>query len=470
MPVVGFVGLGGQSQLGNKYTNTGVRMAAALSAASWTATGISHVASEIARRLPAWSCTTHGAIAATLGSVTTGSTGAGGSSFISDTIDPTVAPGDDTPLSGNSDSRLTAAGQTYMASFDTILALSGKDAWVVMRDGYTFDIQAAKGQSKVNQCRSEKLWWGLVEQKLIATGKPYRMFIGPPGLTDRPDSQGHFIGALHEVQMHMAGGNGYRSADPDIAGFAAIPNLYVLAGSSCYVASSHTNEADNLAPDTGLGVNDYTHQSVESNARWARQVALQVARWLEPGTAQEYNGPPTIAACFWDAANNRVRVQFAITPGNRLVWSPRADEDSANWTIEGCSAAAPNLYGHILLHAHRLMPQDKSYQRIRPERIPVSAIAVDNGAAAAGVAYLDLTLAAGVKPTKGSCFSIFPSKYGRHYWRRTENIAASLKRLDGLWEEAGGTPYVVTAACEDVLTTGRTLMFPLPFTNFPVSI
>jgi hypothetical protein len=470
MSVVAYAVIGGQSQAGNRFTNTGVRMAAALSGASWTQTGISHLASEFQRRCALWSMTTHGAIAANLAGVTTGSTGAGGSSWIDDTIDPTAGSGDDTPLTGNSDSRLTSAGQTYMASLDTILALSGKDAYAIVRDGYSFDVQETKGQSKVNQCRAERLWWGLIEAKLIATGKPYRMFIIPPGLTDRADLLGHYIGMLHETQMHMAGGNGMRSADPAIAGFAAIPNLYVLGGAQCYVASSHTNEADNLAPDTGLGVNDYTHQSVESNVRLVRQIALELARWLEPGTVQEFNGAPTIHSCIWDAANNRVRVRFNITPGNRLVWSPRPAEDAATQLLEAGADTAPYYYGHILLHAHRLYQPVATYERMRPVRIAVSAIDVDNSFNAIGTAYLDLTLPAGITPTRGTCFSIFPSKYGRHYWRRTENIDPGLKLLDGLWEEAGSTPYVVSAACEDVLAAGRTMMFPLPYTNVPVVV
>lgn len=466
MASVGIAIIGCQSQGGAFTVNTGSVKEAALSA--WTRSGRDQLTFEINRRLPSWTASFYASVAANIGAVGAGSTGAGGSSWIDDTIDPTVAPGDDTPLSGNSDARLTTAGQTYMASLDTILGNS-HDAWIVIRYGYTFDIQEAKGTSKVNQCRAEKLWWGLVDAKLAAKGTPYRMSIVPPGLTDRGDLMGHYIGMLHETALHMAGGNGYRSDDPDIAGFAAISGLYVDGGSQCYVANSHANEADNLAPDAGIGVADYTHQSVGGSVRLANQLGLIYARWLDSSTPQEFDGQPRVTGCTWDAGNSRVRVKFAITAGNRLVWSPRPAADATNFLLEAGANTAPYYYGHILLHAHALLVPDKAYQRIRPARIAIDAIAVDNTSAASGIAYLDLTLPAGITPTRGTCFSIFPSKYGRHYWRRTEAIAANLKLLDGLWEEAGVTPYTVTAACEDILA-GQTMMFPVPVANFPVAV
>lgn len=132
--------------------------------------------------------------------------------------------------------------------------------------------------------------------------------------------------------------------------------------------------------------------------------------------------------------------------------------------------AAQNGKTQILVHAHRIYVPAAAYQPLRPERIAVTAIAVDNTDAATGYAYLDLTL--GVTPTLGTRFSMQPGEYYRMYSRQTEAIATTNKLLMGLREEHGSTPYTVDAACADVLVTpgtdGHTWLSVLPCAGVPV--
>mgnify|MGYP000932142852 CR=1 FL=1 len=124
----------------------------------------------------------------------------------------------------------------------------------------------------------------------------------------------------------------------------------------------------------------------------------------------------------------------------------------------------------FLVHAHRIYQNlnSGSYQPARPEQIPASAISVDNSEAATGYAYLNIAIGS-VVPTLGTCFSIQPANTYRQYGDQTGVGAASTKPLLGLREEAGGTPYVISAACEDVLIAGRTFLPVMPVSNVPVA-
>lgn len=128
------------------------------------------------------------------------------------------------------------------------------------------------------------------------------------------------------------------------------------------------------------------------------------------------------------------------------------------------------LEEQILVHAHRIYQNlnSGSYQPARPEQIPASAISVDNSVAATGYAFLDIAIGS-VVPTLGTCFSIQPANTYRQYGDQTGVGAASTKPLLGLREEAGGTPYVISAACEDVLIAGRTFLPVMPVSNVPVA-
>lgn len=467
MPTVGVIECPDQSQGGFFKSNVSAYMEAALSAASWLQTGRGMLKAEIERRLPGWTATMYGNTASNPGTTAPGDTGAGGSSFVADTIDPTLGSADDTPLSGNSDARLkSGTGQVYMASIDSFIAANNAstDAWIVFQYFQTWDIADTKGRDRINQCRAIALWWTLVAAKLAATGKPYRMYIVSPGFSDRSSSSFH-IALLRECQQHMAV-NGRRSAETALAGFPVVPNLYLLSSTTGAASFDDAQEADNVDPATG-GV-DRAHPSVGSSMRIARQIALGMARWINPATAQEYDGIPFVVSAFVKpGAPTTVRVKIKITPGNRLVWPAMPAEDAALAVIEGGSITAPQGISHLLVHAHRhYVPVGAPYQPLQPALIPVQSITVDNSQAASGFAFLDLVLPA--KPTRGTCFSIQPAQYYRMYWRQTENIATTLKLLAGLREEAGGAPYVVDAACTDILVAGRTWLPVLGCVNVPV--
>jgi hypothetical protein len=290
------------------------------------------------------------------------------------------------------------------------------------------------------------------------------MWITTPGFTDR--SNRWLMGRMHEVDSHMCQ-NGLRSADPAIAGYARIPDLYLMAGANQCVSFNDAEEAD-----TGTAVSpttDRAHQSVASSIRLARHRALVLARWLEPSTAQEYEGAPyCVNAWIKSGAPDTVRVRVKITPGNRLVWTPRATEDAASVSLEQGSTTFPNDNGHIMVSAARVYTNQPASFPVRPQAIPITAIAVDNTDAASGYGYLDVTLAA--TPTLGSCFHIQPGTTWNYYTRKLDGTASTTTRLlTGLREEAGGTPYTVNAACADVLIPGRTFLQVLPVSSLSIA-
>lgn len=469
MPVASEIDIG-QSQRGFFRSNASAYFEAALTAAGWTRNGVAERKAEIERRLPGWTVNTYGGQAAGIGLLVAGDTGAGGSAFVDDWIDPTVAPGDDTPLSGNTDARLTTGvGQIVAASVDSIIAANnaGTDVWLLNQIFQTWDIADTKGRSKVNQCRAIRLFYNFMGAKFAAAGKPYRMYIVQPGFSERSGSD-YFMLALREAQEHMAV-NGRRSNDPALAGFAVVPNLYLLGSANCAVSFDDAREADNVAT-----ASDRAHQSVGSSIRLARMMALGQARYLDPLVPQEYDGIPYVVNAHVKAGSPLVvRVRVKITPNNRLVWVPRPAADAGTQALEGGTAAFPTGNINMLVHAHRqyIPGAAAPFQGLRPQRIPVTAIAVDNSAAATGYAFLELTLA--TAPTLGTCFTIQPSQSYRQYWRQLEAIATNLKELPGLREEAGGTPYTVTAACEDVLATpgaiNHTWLPVQACTNVPVA-
>lgn len=466
MPTVRAILCPGQSQAGFFLNNGTIYKEAALSAV--TQSGVGELKAEVERRLPGWTFVNHGRIANTTGTVIAGDTGAGGSSFVNDTIDPTVSPADDTPLTGNTDSRLIAGtGQVYMNSIDSIIATNNAstDAWIVYQHFQTWDIaEGALSDSRLIQCRAMKLWWTLVRSKLLATGKPFRMYIVTPGFSER-GNQNWQMGLLHESHNHMTQ-NGYRSVAPEIAAYDRIEDLYLLVGANGTVSFDDARQADNVF----VSATDFAHPTLGSNIRLARQMALGIARWTATSVTQEYNDVPYVEAFEYQPGNPfGVRAKVKITPGNRLVWVPKP-ADQVSITPEAGGVPVSDLPGgnsHVLVHAHRFYTSGTPYQGLNPHRIPVVSIGVDNTYSSVGYGYLNMELAA--KPTYGTCFSIQPSqKYTMYTYQTSTSIAPGNKLLMGLREEAGTSAYSITASCEDVLISGRTWLPVLPVTSFRI--
>lgn len=444
--------LGFQSQGGFWNNNASIYQEAALVAASIGANGRGTLVNEIVRRVPGKTVTHVGEVQS-LGDYSSPVMGDGGTAFVADTINPTLAPGDDTPLTGPSDGRLNAVrGTAFLNNFNTELAAraGAAERIIVYMFHYTHDIADTIGNNAVNQCRGLTLWWNYVRSRLLTTGKPFRMYIVPAGFSDRLSPWNR--ARIHEAQSHICV-NGRRSTDPALAGFPVIPDLYLAGGAQCMVSFGVAAQADNGTSS------DFAHQSQASSIRLARVLALEFSRWLNPALPQEYDGIPFAQNAFWDAANSRIRVRVKITAGNRLVWVPRPAEDAASFMLE---AGVPwdvtdwrfSGHGHVLVHAHRFY-QAAGFARARAERIPVTAISVDNSPSSTGFAFLDLSIGT-VLPTRGTCVSIQPAAGYRGYWRQAEAIATNLKLLAGLREENGGTPFAVSAACEDVIAAAGT--------------
>lgn len=433
---------------------------AALVAASNIQTGRGETIVEVQRRLPGWTYNEIGQVSPSSGAPSQ-LFGTGGTSFVDGVIDPTLTPGSILPLSGNNDPRFIAGtGQLYGANLDTQIAATKAvtDYYLHFQYFQTYDTQRPKGQSFYNQVLAHWLQWNFMASKYQATGKPFALGVVLPGLSTGGNA--YAMAAMHEAVHHLAV-NGRRSSNPLLAGFPVIPSLYILATCNAGVAFDDAREADNVAIGT-----DRIHPSQASSIRIGRQMAATIAKIFAPEVAQEYDGPPYIVNA-WVKESGVIRVRIKITANNRLVWKPRPTEDATAYTLEGGGSTFPEGAGHIMVTGHKFYQPRQVYHRWRPWRLPVTTIAVDNTAAATGYAFLDLTV--GKMPTLGTCVSIQPSQSYRHYWRQEEAIDPSLKLLSGLREEAGGSAYDVSAACEDVLIAGRTFMSVLPAISVPVA-
>lgn len=467
MPTVGAILCPGQSQAGFFRSNVAAYKETALSAVLQTGSG--EMKAEVERRLPGWTLNQYGNIASNPGTTSAGDTGAGGSSFVNDTIDPTAGPGDTTPLSGNTDTRLvTLTGRLYMTSIDSIIAANNAttDYWIVYHYFQTWDIdEGSISGSRYYQCLALQLWYTLLRSKLQATGKPFRMYIVTPGFSER-GGRNWYMGLLHECHNHMSQ-NGYRSNEPSISGFSRIPDLYLLCGANMAVSFDDARKADN----TFVSVTDLAHPSVGSSIRLARQMALGISRWLDPSVSQEYNGIPYVESFEYHPTNPLgCRVKVKITPGNRLVWQDRVAEDVSTMTLGAGyiqSSSNPGDDAQVLVQAHRFYTSLAGYQPLRPEVIDITSIGVDNTYSSVGYGYLNIELFS--RPTYGTCFSIQPSQFYKMYTRIDDtSIGPGQKFLMGLREEAGTSAYSITASCEDILESGKVFLPVTPVTSMKI--
>lgn len=458
MPVLSFVPRG-QSESGFFQTNAGgsAYREAALVAAGNNTTGSGVLAAEIARRLPGWTAVKRGEL-----TPTTPTTMWGGTSFIDDWIDPRISPADNTPLTGNTDARISGGrfGGQYMASLDSLIASHNAttDAWCSIWFRQTWESDDRTDQfgawpfNIVEYARAITLFVTLEASKFAATGKPWRILAVHPGPTER-GGLNHAL--MREVVQHLAV-NGRRSQRASLAPFAVIPGFHVGGTTVNHITFAAAQQAD-----TGTLGSDFAHQSVGSSQRSGRQLAVELARWLSPGTPQEFNGHPYLRSAFKvPGSPNLIRCRLQITPGNKLVWQG-PDALDTDVTVTGGTTTNPT-YSHIMVHA---APIDGL---AIPAQLAVTSVAVSNAPTAQGYAYLDLTLSA---PVPAAAYvSLGASQTVVGYTRRAEAIATTLKKKVGLYEDA--TPLndlVVDAAMSDLLRVPAAVAMPvLNTTNLPV--
>jgi hypothetical protein len=450
----------GQSEAGFFITNAGATAyrEAALVAAGNSSTGHAVMAAEVARRLPTWTATRRGEL-----TPTTPSTMWGGTSFVDDWIDPRIAPANDTPLSGNSDARIAGGrfGQQYFDSLDSLIASHNAttDAWCSIWFRQTWesddrtDFFTAWPFSVVEYARAITLFVTLEGAKFAATGKPWRIFAVHPGATER-GGLNHAL--MREVVQHLAQ-NGRTSTRASLAPFGKLPGFYVGGTTINHVTFGAAEQAD-----TGTAGGDFSHQSVGSSQRSGRQLAIELARWLSPGTPQEFNGHPVVHSAFKvPGAPNLIRCRVQITPGNKLVWQG-PDPLDTDVNVTGGTTANPT-FGHIMAHSTLIS------SAAIPTLLTVTNVAVNNAPSAQGYAFLDLTLSAPVPAT--AYVTLGASQNATGYTRRTEAIATTLKKKIGLYEDA--TPLndlVVDAAMSDLLRSPVAVAMPvLNVTNLLVA-
>jgi hypothetical protein len=431
----------------------------ALVAASQTTNGATMMANELARRAPGWTAVNRGG---------NGEVRWGGTSFVDDWIDPRLGPGNDTPLSGNADARLSTAGrygQQYFDALDTLIAANNatSDAWcsIWFRQTWESDDRAAGAGGSfdlwpfdiVQYARAVTLFVNLEAAKFTATGKPWRIWAVHPGPTDR-GGLNHAL--MREVVQHLAV-NGRRSTRASLAPFAVIPGFYVGGTTWDHVTIANARTAD----QNGTSI-DFAHQALGSSQRSGRQLAIPLARWLSPGTSQDILGNPRVQnAVRVPGSPNVIRLDVAITPGNRLFYQG-PDPLDTDIRPSGATDANPT-FGTFYVHSAPINTATA------PTELPITAVSVDNTLAAAGLARVNLTLASPVPTT--AYVSIAPGQNHMGYTRRGEAISTTLKRRLGLFEDGtAAKDLVVDAAMSDLLRSGFAVAMPvLNETNLLVS-
>jgi hypothetical protein len=455
----------GQSERNFDEDSSGQYREAALVAASITKSGRVAFNEDLARRLPGWTVNAQGG-----GNGQADQVGWGGTSFVDEWIDPRVSPGDNTPLSGNTDARLMDGatqryGSLYFDTLDSLLAAHAPSADAIeinwFRQTWESDDRAAGNGGAflawpfdvAQYARAISLFVALEKSKVAAYGKPYRITITHPGATERGGGN-HAL--MREVTQHLAV-NGRRSTRAALASFPVIENFYVSSSASIHVTFGTAQQAD-----TASAGSDFAHQSMGSSIRTGRAMALETARWLSPSTPQEFDAHPYVHSAFRVAGQpNLVRVRVRITPGNRLIWQGPAPEDT-DVTVYGGFSSLPKL-AHLFVHNATIDNNNP------PSPLGASGITVDNSQAASGWAFINVQLSAAVP---SPCYLTHgPSENSVSYTRRTEAIATTLKRKVGLYED--GTPakdLVVDAALSDVLRSPIAVAMPVfPVTNLLVA-
>jgi hypothetical protein len=445
----------GQSESIFHEDTTGQYREAALVTAGLTQSGGARTGTELTRRLPTWTINRQGSrFAPDIVRVS-------GTSFVDEWIDPRIAPGNDTGLTGNTDARILGKhGQTYFDSLDRILtanvAASDAIALVWMRQTWESDDRAPGiwPFNIVEYARAVTLFVSLELAKISGFGKPARVWLVHPGPTDRGNAN-HAL--MREITQHLAV-NGRRSTRADLAAFPVIAGFYIGGYAHQQVTFAAAQQADNVAAGT-----DFAHQSMGSSLRVGASLALEFAKWLSSGTSQEFDRHPYVESAFRVAGSpNIVRAKVKITTGNALKWQGPATEDTDVTIYGGTTASATTqTYAHLSVHS---TPIDNA---TAPTPLPATAIAVVGGAPS-GYAYLDVTLASAVPAT--CYFTVGPSRQALGYTRRTEAIATSNKRLLGLFEDGTVSATLIpTAALNDVLASPPTVVMPVfPVTNLLV--
>jgi hypothetical protein len=425
----------------------------ALVAAGQTTNGASMMANELARRVPGWTASNRGG---------NGQVRWGGTAFVDDWIDPRVGPGDDTPLSGNTDARIsgTRYGEQYFDQLDTLIAANNatSDAWCSIWFRQTWEADDGSFLTNwpfniVEYARAVTLFVNLEAAKFAATGKPWRIFAVHPGPTDRGGVR-HAL--MREIVQHLAV-NGRRSARASLAPFAVIPGFYVGGTTWDHITIANARTADQNGTS-----GDFAHQSLGSSQRSGRQLGLQLARWLSPETPQEFLDNPRVqTATKVQGSPNVIRLDVSITPGNRLFYQ---GPDLLDTDIRASGATDLNpTFGTFYVHT---TPIDSAAV---PTELPITAVSVDNTLAASGWARVNLTLASPVPAT--AYVSVAPGQNHMGYTRRGEAIATNLKRRLGLFEDGtAAKDLVVDAAMSDLLRSPVAVAMPvLNATNLFVS-
>lgn len=383
----------------------------------------------------------------------------GGTSFIDDWQAPSA---DLTPYTSNADGRLAGRiGQTYFGSLDAILSAHAASADAIIITWFRQTWESADGSwpfNIVEYARAVTLFTGFEAAKVAAAapGKPFSVFVVMPGQTDR-GGLNHAL--MREVHLHLAV-NGRRSSRPSLAGFAVLPHFRIATGATLEVSMASAYQADTgLVGTPGTPEGDNAHQSAGSAQRTGMARAIEVARWLAPQAAMEFERAPVLLHAFRKPGTTDVlRLRVRITAGNFLVWQGR-DAADADINVLGGFTGAPSQ-SHIYLH------QSAINDAAVPTAIAATAVAVDNSDRAKGWGYLDITLAAAV-PASGFV-SLSPSQTAPGYTRRTEAIAPALKKRIGLFEATTAAPDLNAGFAELLAVPPQPVLPVIHATNVPI--
>jgi hypothetical protein len=396
-------------------------------------TGREQLEIEVERRLPGWTWSNQGGLSSPVTMI-------GGTSLQSMVIDARIAPGDDTPITSNTDPRLNPIrGQVYSASIDSIISAQNPttDAWILYRFRQTFEADDPDGWVFDNTvyARAITLLYNFWGSKFAATGKPWHIIEVQPGNTGHGNSGFRANYArMRAITSHLAGVR--MNAVAGLTSFAPISNFHIASPTIDNAMFANAQQADNVAVGS-----DFLHQSAGSSRRTAKQLAVKIAKLLEPGTAQEFDGPPTISAVTRVAGEpNKVRVVVKITPGNTLQWQGPDPSETGTVNQNNGTTANPDL-------AHFIVHQTPYAGTTVPAQQTIVSAAVTPGAPS-GFAWFDITLAA---PVPATCYYTqeTANQSGIIYTRRAEAISPALKIKTGL-REVNNPSLVMNADMADL--------------------
>jgi hypothetical protein len=418
-------------------------------------TGFSALKTQVETRLPLWTWSNLGGLSSPITMV-------GGTSFVSQWIDPRITPGDDTPISSNTDARIVGKhAETFFNSVDTIITAENATTDVWFSDWFrqTFEANDDAGWvfNDVEYARAITLFMNYLGSKFAATSKPYFLCSVQPGSTNHANTSGlrSNYARMREIQQHLAV-NGRRSSRAGLGAFAVLPNYRIIASATDHVMFAHAETADNVTVSTPA---DFLHQSAASSRRTAKQMAATIAKLLDAETPQEFDGPPVIDRVSRVLGDpTRIRVVVKITAGNTLRWEGKAAEDTD--LLVNCGGTTEPTLGHFLVHTTSIT------SGALPSLVSLASATITPGAPA-GYAWFDVVLADTVPAT---CY--YTHTPGRtaigYYTRRAEAISPTLKRKTGLYE-VNNDALVMNADASDLKDTPNDpAMFVLAATNLLV--